>query len=171
MRKVIRNSDAAKVGGDVLLYSTNTQLALTGGVGASLLAQFGMQVQRELHRAAAARGGMVRVGDLFETAISGLPWHRIFHSIATDELYHTDPDIVSKILRRCFDRCGELGYSRLVTSALGTGYGDLDLSEFVRILDAKVEDAPACLKEICIACHDQSGYEKLLAISKYEEEA
>jgi O-acetyl-ADP-ribose deacetylase (regulator of RNase III) len=169
MRKVIHKADAVEVGGDAFLYSTNTQLALTGGVGASLRARFGMEIQQELHRT--AKGRTVAVGDVFETSLPGLPWHCIFHAIATDEVYHTDPEVVSRILRRCFDRCGEFRYSRLVTSALGTGYGDLDVSDFVRIVDAAVAGAPGCLKELCIVCHDQSDYEKLLAVSGYETEA
>lgn len=168
MRRLIRNANAIEVAGDALLYSTNTQLALTGGVGAALLSRFGLGIQQGLSRA--ANGKTVKVGALFETSVPGLPWRRIFHSIATDEHYHTEPNVVSGILSRCFARCGELGYSRLVTSALGTGYGDLGLVEFVRILDLALEDAPACMKEICVVCLDRSEYEKLLTESRYETE-
>ncbi|MCX6951887.1 MAG: macro domain-containing protein [Verrucomicrobia bacterium] len=164
------------VGGDALLYSTNLQLALTGGVGASLRGKFGLEIQYALNAAADMAGRTaVEVGDVFETSLPGLPWRHVFHSVATTEQYHTEPRVVSRILHHCLRRCTELGCRRLVTSPLGAGYGDLELPDYVRLLDEALAAKAHGLHEICVVCWDRHEFQKLLAATtrssfQYEEE-
>jgi O-acetyl-ADP-ribose deacetylase (regulator of RNase III) len=164
MRRSICNANVVEISGDVLLYSTNVQLALTGGVGAALRAKFGLHVQYALNAAADMAGrSVVEVGDVFETTHPGMPWKHIFHSVATTEQYRTDPLVVSRILKHCLRRCAELGCRRLVSSPLGAGYGDLKLPEFVRLVDEAIEESGGDLEEICIVCWDSGEFKKLAA--------
>lgn len=79
---------------------------------------------------------LAEVGDIIENKITGGPWKKVFHTIATDEIYHTDPAVVRSILLRCFRRCVESGDVLSITcSALGSGYGDLDLAVFGAIAE------------------------------------
>ena len=105
MKRQLIRSNIVDVQADALIYSTNVQLLLTGGVGATLLARYGQMIQDGL--GAAAGGATAEVGDVFETSLSGIPWRVVFHTIATDKVYSTRPEIVLAILRKCFRRCVE----------------------------------------------------------------
>jgi O-acetyl-ADP-ribose deacetylase (regulator of RNase III) len=137
MKRQIICSDIVEVPSDALIYSTNVRLTLTGGVGAALLKKFGFPVQIGLQNQSSSSGRhLAEVGDIIENKIAGGPWKKVFHTIATDEMYHTDPDVVRSILKRCFRRCAENGDVLSVTcSALGSGYGDLDLAVFATIAE------------------------------------
>ena len=135
MKRKIVHADIVEVTADVLIYSTNTRLALTGGVASALLGKFGIGVQIVLHGESLGTGRqMAEVGDVFVTSIVGSPWKNVFHTIATDEIYHTEEDAVRSILRACFRKCAASSdLQTIVCSALGTGYGDLDLATFLTI--------------------------------------
>src|SRR4051794_37670469 len=124
MERLVINANIVEVEADALVYSTNTQLALTGGVGAALMKKCGWGIQSDLQSCSPGTGRqMAEVGDVFETQSPDHPWKIIFHTVATDELYHTDPSTVSRILKRCVRRCAELGNIKsLITSPLGSGY-------------------------------------------------
>jgi O-acetyl-ADP-ribose deacetylase (regulator of RNase III) len=128
-------ADITEFQADALIYSTNVQLMLSGGVGGSLLFRYGDSFRNELFRAFNSTGRkLAEVGEVFSVTHEGCPWKVVFHTIATDPLYHTDPSIVRRILMRCFDECLERGDIRsIVISMLGTGYGDLSIERFLEL--------------------------------------
>jgi hypothetical protein len=99
----------------------------------------------------------------FESHIPGSPWKRVFHTIATTELYHTDPAVVTSLLRRCLTRCITTGDLRTITcSALGTGYGDLELPHFFQICDSVcTEFGETPLEEFTIVIQNQAEFDTL----------
>tara|TARA_B100000745_G_scaffold245326_1_gene167455 strand:+ start:461 stop:943 length:483 start_codon:yes stop_codon:yes gene_type:complete len=127
---------------DALVYSTNQQLILSGGVGAALVKKYGNAIQEHLSKQLNSYPtGLVPVGTVFDCAIDGLPYKRIFHSIATDLDYETEKATVSKIIRYCLHECDiDFAIASVVFSALGSGYGSLTYAEFIRLLKQELED-------------------------------
>lgn len=132
MKRFIQCADIVKVPADAMIYSTNMRLTLTGGVGAALLREFGIGVQIALQSQSPASGRQqAEVGDVLQVPVATGRWKRVFHTIATDELYCTKASTVQSILRRCLQQCVDAKDVRTITcSALGCGYGDLDIVEF-----------------------------------------
>ena len=164
MQRHILHSDIVDVPADAMIYSTNIRLTLTGGVGVALLKKFGIGVQIALQNASVGTGRhMAEVGDVFETTISAAPWKKVFHTIATDELYHTNAEVVRSILQRCLRRCLELDHVRNITcSAIGSGYGDLDLHVFASIAeDVCSQFEHTALNTFSIVSFDVSDYKKI----------
>lgn len=164
MKRRILCADITQIASDAMIYSTNVRLTLTGGVGAALFRAFGVGVQIDLQTRSPGTGReLAEVGDIIETHIPGSPWKGVFHTIATSELYHTDAAIVARILRRCLARCAASDDLRKITcSALGTGYGDLELPHFFQICDAvctEFDGSP--LQEFAIIIQNQTEFETL----------
>jgi O-acetyl-ADP-ribose deacetylase (regulator of RNase III) len=171
MNLFLVHNDIAEVTADALIYSTNIRLALTGGVGAALLRKFGIGMQIQLQDASLGSGRqMAEVGEVFETCVGGSPWKRIFHTIATDELYRTDPGVVENILRGCLHRCALAGdIHSVVSSALGAGYGDLDIATFVQIASRVCgEFHGSSIQNFSLVVFDQDEFNSVCEIaSKY----
>jgi O-acetyl-ADP-ribose deacetylase (regulator of RNase III) len=169
MERLIINANIVDVKADALIYSTNVQLVLTGGVGAALMQKCGWGIQNDLLSCSPGSGRrMAEVGDVFETRSAEYPWKIVFHTVVTNELYHTQPDTVLRVLRRCVRRCAELeDIKSVVTSPLGAAYGDLDLEPFVRIAD-QVCDLfdQSTIQTFSIVCRDVEEFDKLKNATK-----
>src|SRR4051812_17273539 len=108
MKKQVVCANIVEIASDALIYSTNVRLALTGGVGLALLRKFGIGVQIELQSKSLGTGRqLAEVGEIIESKIAGGPWRHVFHTVATDEVYHTEPAIVRSILQRCLKRSAQ----------------------------------------------------------------
>jgi O-acetyl-ADP-ribose deacetylase (regulator of RNase III) len=161
MKKHVGLGDITTWAADALIYSTNVRLALTGGVGAALLKRFGIAVQIELQGKSAGGGRrLAEVGDVFTTSISGAPWKRVFHTIATSELYHTRATTVRAILEVCLRSCAASTDIRsVVCSALGSGYGDLEAGEFLAIADEVLNELVVSpIEEFTVVEFDEKQY-------------
>jgi O-acetyl-ADP-ribose deacetylase (regulator of RNase III) len=164
MKLQILCADIATVASDTLIYSTNVRLAWTGGVGAALAVRFGIGVQIDLQSQSSGTGRqLAEVGDIFDCRIEGGPWRHVFHTIATDELYHTKPEVVRSLLRRCLQRCAQKGDVRSITcSPLGAGYGDLEIPEFAAIAHAVYREfSHASIDQFTIVTNDPKEAELL----------
>ena len=170
MKRQLIRLNIVDVQADALIYSTNVQLLLTGGVGAALMTRFGPRIQDAL--GAAAGRPTAEVGEVFETSLSGIPWKTIFHTVATDKLYYTRPEIVLAILRKCFRRCVELQTIKsIITSPLGCGYGDLDVGQFLRIAaEVCAELEKSAIENFAIVCRSDEYFEHLTKAAKTIDE-
>ncbi len=120
---------------DVLICSANINLNLSGGVGGELLVRYGMDLQRELHKAVENRPGRFAIqGEVFETRLESMPYLAVFHAVAVDPMYQTDARTVSQIVVQCLSRARALGARQIALAALGTGFGNLTLEEFAESL-------------------------------------
>jgi O-acetyl-ADP-ribose deacetylase (regulator of RNase III) len=161
MKRNVVHSDIAQLAADALIYSTNIRLALTGGVGAALLRAHGIGVQIQLQNASLGTGRqMAEVGEIIASPIKGSLWKQVFHTIATDEFYHTDPEVVRQILRSCLRQCvSSTDLRSVVCSPLGAGYGDLELIAFLKIASAICDEFNGtALQSFTIAVHDPAEY-------------
>lgn len=104
MKRSILQADIVEVGADALIYSTNVQLMLSGGVGACLLKKLGPEFQNELYRKIDRdQRKLAKVGEVFFSENPACPWKVIVHTIATDPFYNTDPhEPLGNRLRRPF---------------------------------------------------------------------
>ncbi|QJE98076.1 hypothetical protein [Luteolibacter luteus] len=137
-QRIIRQGDITDVAADVVIFSTNTNLFLSGGAGASLLGVHGDPLQRAMHRALAATGRKVaQRGSIFEIEPAKTWSARFFTVVATDGFYETSKEDTRKILEQVLCRCAELPEVKVVaTTALGTGYGNMEIEDFTEM--------PAC---------------------------
>ncbi len=168
MKLGILNADIVDVSADALIYSTNTQVMLSGGVGACLLKKFGNEFQNELYRQIDRSGRReAEVGEVFVTEPQDTPWDLVCHTVATDSLYHTSQDVVRSIVQRYIEDCGSRELKSVVMSSLGAGYGDLDLGEFIRIVsDVTGAVGPSSIRQLTICCDQPDKHAELLSATK-----
>lgn len=163
MNRLLCFADITTHAADALIYSTNVQLMLSGGVGACLLQRYGKSFQADLHAQLAASGRkLAAVGDIFLTRTPGLPWKWVYHVVATDPFYRTDPEVVRRVLNRCLTECSAaLEISSVVTSPLGAGYGDLAFPLFLEIA-SELSLSPRQLEDFTICCDDRDFFMELV---------
>ncbi len=142
MQAIEIEKDILDINSDALVYSTNQNLSLSGGVGACLLHKYGYELQSILDRALSKSGvDTVCVGTIVEGHSQSMPWRRVFHTVATDLDYNTDFGVVKNIVREVLERC-ELDHAinSITFSALGCGYGSGKYTEFLYLLNDVLKD-------------------------------
>lgn len=149
-----------------MIYSTNLSLFLNGGVGASLRSRYGDDIQRDLYKEFQLRGqDQASTGDVYITELPYTPWKLLFHTVAIDPYYHTDPVVVRKILKTCIDHSvAHGGIHRIITTMLGGGFGNLPVSTFFNVVEELLEDYHySTIEELSIVCHDLAQLRELSA--------
>ena len=142
MQAIELEKDILDIDSDALVYSTNQNLHLSGGVVACLVKKYVYGIQTVLDRYLAVEGvEAVSVGTIVEGHLDSMPWRRVFHTVATDLDYDTDLLKVKNIICEVLERC-ELDFAikSVVFSALGCGFGSGTYAEFLNLLND-------CLKE------------------------
>lgn len=154
-RRIIRQGDVADATPDALIFSTNEHLFLSGGAGASLLGVHGDPLQRAMQRALAASGAKVALrGSLFVIEPAETWPFRIFPVVAANGFYETSKDDTREALEGILRRCGEMPeVKRVVTTALGTGYGNMEIEDFVEIFCSL--SIPESLEEFELVIHGE----------------
>ena len=141
---------------DALIYSTNPNLALTGGVGQALLNKYGYEFQDRLYQQSEIP---VETGSVLTTIN---PWPLCFHCIAVDENYQVDDKIVINMLKECFAACDEnFAIQSVALSPIGCGYGNLHVSEFGGLLRQVCKLFDASDLKVTLVTQQKSDYETL----------
>lgn len=134
-KRIIRQGDVVDATPDVLIFSTNEHLFLSGGAGASLLGAHGDALQKAMHQAlAASRKRVAARGSVYEIEPSESWSSRLFAVVAANGFYETNADDTRGALEGILRRCAtipEIG--TVATTALGTGYGNMEIEDFVSI--------------------------------------
>ena len=135
MKVNLKHLDVVECSADALIYSTNVLLNCSGGVGSTLMTRYGNHIQSDLHQLLQAAGKkFASRGDVYEFVSEGMPYKMVFHTVPCDGFYETSREIVTEIMVRCLERCVELGEIRSIAiSALASGYGNMEVSEFLQI--------------------------------------
>ncbi len=156
--RLIKRADILDEPADALIYSTNVLLNCTGGVGGALMGRFGPNFQSELHHLLAASGRrFADQGEVFQYVTTGLPYKAVFHTVPCNGWYDTTAEIVGDVLRSSLNSCAGRGdISKVVLSALATGYGHFEYDDFIR-LAARVlsESAYDTISEIALCVSDE----------------
>ena len=169
MQRSLILNDIVDVNADALIYSTNYQLMLSGGVGACLYQKFGNEFQNDLYRKIDSLGRKcANIGEVFFSDMQEGPWKVIVHTVATDPFYHTDPAIVRTILRQAFAYLADcLTVKTVVMSLLGTGYGDLPIDSFLKIVtDESRAFEESNIEHVMICCDSIQMFRELAATAK-----
>jgi O-acetyl-ADP-ribose deacetylase (regulator of RNase III) len=169
MKRSFIESDIVEVNADALIYSTNYQLMLSGGVGACLYQKFGNQFQNDLYRKIDSLGRKcANIGEVFFSEMHEGPWKVIVHTVATDPFYHTDPAIVRTILRQTFAHLANCpAVKSVVMSPLGAGYGDLPIDTFLKIVtDESRAYEDSTIEHLMICCDSILTIRELAATAK-----
>lgn len=142
--RIIRRGDVVDVRPDALIFSTNEHLFLSGGAGASLLGVHGRPLQDAMDHALSSSGRKVAErGSVFEIAPAASWPFRLFAVVAANGFYETSEQDTRRAVVQVLARCSELPEIRNVAiTALGTGYGNMEIADFVSIL-CSVELPPA----------------------------
>jgi len=150
--RIIRQGDVVDVDADALIFSTNEHLFLSGGAGASLLGVHGKPLQLAMHRALASSGVKVAPrGSVFEIKPAESWSSRLFAVVAADGFYETSGEDTRDALERVLARCAEIpGIRTVTTTALGTGYGNMEIEDFVTIFCGLQIPAPIEALELVI---------------------
>lgn len=133
--RIIRRGDVVDVRPDALIFSTNEHLFLSGGAGASLLGVHGRPLQDAMDHALASSGRKVAErGSIFEIAPAATWPFRLFAVVAANGFYETCEQDTRRAVENVLARCSELPELQKVTiTALGTGYGNMEIEDFVSI--------------------------------------
>ncbi len=168
MKKRIILDNIIKVKADALIYSTNIDLRLSGGVGAALLQKYGSEIQDKLFETIDNTGRQVaNIGEVFECTVPTMPWKVVYHTVATNDMYETQAETVHSIIKYCLLDCdGKDGIDSIVMSALGCGWGDLSHSDFIDIITEVTGGLSFCgVNEIVVCCDDQTFYEQMCELA------
>lgn len=150
--RVIRHGDIVDAVADAIVFSSNEHLFLSGGAGASLLGKHGRPLQEAMHRIMAGRGIKVApLGAVFEIEPAET-WGRMFAVVAANGFYETSREDTVAALREVLRRCAEIeGVKTVAITALGTGYGNMEIEDFVEIF-CEVE-VPAGIEVLELVIH------------------
>ncbi len=134
-KRTMRQGDIVDASADAIVFSTNEHLFLSGGAGASFLGVHGDPLQKAMQRALAATGAKVAArGSVFEIAPAETWQSRFFAVVATNGFYETSREDTRRVLEQVLGRCAEIpGIESVVTTALGTGYGNMEIEDFAEI--------------------------------------
>ena len=132
--RIIRQGDIVDTVADAIVFSTNEHLFLSGGAGASLLGKHGKPLQETMHRIMAKRKIKVAPrGSIFEIDPAET-WGRMFAVVAANGFYETSREDTEAALREVIQRCSEIeGVKTVAITALGTGYGNMEIEDFVAL--------------------------------------
>lgn len=129
---MVEVGDATSYPADILVAGANPWLRLTGGVGAALLAAAGQRVANEMAEHLARAGAAhLPTGSIVTTSAGPLPFQEVWHVVTVDHKYKAHHAVVESCLREIFARAAG---RHLVLSALGTGYGGLEMVDFLLLL-------------------------------------
>jgi O-acetyl-ADP-ribose deacetylase (regulator of RNase III) len=149
--RIIRQGDIVDTVADAIVFSTNEHLFLSGGAGASLLGKHGKPLQQAMERALAASGAKIaHRGSIFEIEPAET-WGRMFAVVAANGFYETSREDTEAALREVLQRCAEIeGVKTVAITALGTGYGNMEIEDFVSLFCAVEIPQPLASLELMI---------------------
>ena len=131
MRWTIKQSNILDEPADALVCSANVNLALSGGVGADLLARYGTAMQEALFAQLQRRTPRcANRGEVIAYAGNELPYKVVLHAVAIDGWYESSSEIITDVTRRALRTCADYGAKKVALTALATGFGRLSFAGF-----------------------------------------
>ena len=131
MRWTLKQSNILDEPADALVCSANVNLALSGGVGADLLARYGPSMQESLSAQLRQRTPhCATCGEVVPYVGSEMPYKVVLNAVAIDGWYESSPTIVTAVTRRALELCAGYGAGKVALTALATGFGRLSFADF-----------------------------------------
>jgi len=131
MRWILKMGNLLDEPADVLVCSANPQLALSGGVGAELLARYGRAMPTALAEIVQQRTPhYIPRGEVIPYSDASLPYRAVLHAVAIDGWYDSTPEVITQIVTAALRMAVGYDARRVALAALATGFGHLTLTEF-----------------------------------------
>lgn len=147
---------------DVLVCSANPHLALSGGVGAELLARYGRAMQTALAELVRQRTPhYIPRGEVIPYTDATLPYRAVLHAVAIDGWYDSTPEVITQIVASALRMAAGYGARRVALAALATGFGHLSLAEFAAGLRPLLGETFPPVEEICLCLLDEDRLREL----------
>ncbi len=151
------NGDICQLEVDAIVNPANPSLWMATGVGASIKAAAGDEVEF-----AAVRQAPVSLGDAIVTPAGRLAARVVIHAVSLDRDRRTSAEAIEHALRSVFARARELEVATIAIPALGTGVGGFPLEAAAAITVATVRDeltrSPG-LRAVTLALRGTIAYE------------
>jgi O-acetyl-ADP-ribose deacetylase (regulator of RNase III) len=151
------NGDICQLEVDAIVNPANPSLWMATGVGASIKAAAGDEVEF-----AAVRQAPVFLGDAIVTPAGRLAARVVIHAVSLDRDRRTSAAAIEGALRSVFARARELEIRTIAIPALGTGVGGFPLEDAAAITVATVRDelsrSPG-VREVTLALRGTTAYE------------
>jgi O-acetyl-ADP-ribose deacetylase (regulator of RNase III) len=164
MRWTLKIGNLVDERADVLICSANPQLALSGGVGADLLARYGPKMQAALQQEIQQRTPhYVPQGEVIPYSDPGLPYRAVLHAVAIDGWYDSSPQVITQTVATALRMAARHEARRVALAALATGFGHLSLAQFAEgIRPLSAQKFPP-VEEVCICLMDEDRLRELAA--------
>jgi O-acetyl-ADP-ribose deacetylase (regulator of RNase III) len=151
MRWTLKTGNIVDESADVLVCSANPHLTLSGGVGADLLARYGLAMQAALEQVVRQRTPhFIPQGEVIPYSDATLPYRAILHAVVIDGWYNSSPPIVEKTVATALRLAAGYGAKRVALAALATGFGHLSLAEFAEGVRPLLGREYPPVDEVCI---------------------
>jgi O-acetyl-ADP-ribose deacetylase len=150
------NGDICQLEVDAIVNPANPSLWMATGVGASLKAAGGDQVEF-----AAVRQAPVSLGDAIVTPAGHLAARMVIHAVSLDRDRRTSAEAIERALRSVFARAREHGVTTIAIPALGTGVGGFPLEAGAAITVATVREElgrTPDIREVTLAIRGTTAY-------------
>jgi len=153
-----RKSDIVEEKADALIYSTNTRLSLTGGVGLAIVNKYGYGIQTALINESDSSGmELAEIGDVLSAKTNNMPWQNLIHCVCTDGSYIASSEVIESVLKKALRICVKSKVGVVAVSELGTGYGTLVSSQFQEILNKVLNLIDTGCIERLLVCNNGNG--------------
>ncbi len=129
------NGDICQLEVDAIVNPANPSLWMATGVGASIKAAGGDEVEF-----AAVRQAPVSLGDAIVTPAGRLAARMVIHAVSLDRDRRTSAEAIERALRSVFARAREHRVTTIAIPALGTGVGGFPLEAAAAVTVATVRD-------------------------------
>ncbi len=147
MELLVVEGDITQLEVDAIANAANDHLWMGAGVAGAIKRAGGDEIERE-----AIANGPVEVGDAVATGAGRLKARHVIHGAVMGQDLRTNPDLVRRTTRRCFELAEELGCRSLALPAFGTGVGGFPLHECARIMVAETRaHEPTALERVVFA--------------------
>ena len=151
MRWTLKAGNITNETADVLICSANPHLTLSGGVGADLLARYGLAMQVALESIVRERTPhFIPQGEVVPYSDGTLPYRAVLHAVAIDGWYDSSPQIVGQTVATALRMAAGYGARRVALAALATGFGHLSLAQFAEGVRPLLNREFPPVEEVCI---------------------
>jgi O-acetyl-ADP-ribose deacetylase (regulator of RNase III) len=147
---------------EALIVSGNTQLNLSGGVGAELLNKYGQALQTELHyHLKKIDRRYVEPTAVVPTFGGGVPYKVVLHAVAIDAFYDSSPDWVTTCFVKALQLASQYEARTIAAAALATGYGRMPMIDFAAGLRPVLRQSFAGVERVTLCLTNADKVEEL----------
>ena len=90
-----------------------------------------------------------------------LPYKAVLHAVAVDAWYQSSPQILRDVVVKALKTAAQFEARKVALAALATGYGNMNLAEFGKVLISIEGDEFPPIEELVVCLEEQDRAEEL----------